>query len=163
VNEKNLKIISGGQTGADQAALDVAIRHGIPYGGWVPRGRLTEAGPLPERYRLQEMATERYSERTAKNILDADGTVIISHGRLTGGSALTEKLAKEHGKTLLHLDLEKMSPTYAARLLVGWLAANDITVLNVAGARASMDPEIYPAAVQVLDMALHFRKVKNHA
>lgn len=151
---KNLKIISGGQTGADQAALDVAIEQGIPHGGWVPKGRLTEAGPLAEKYRLQELATESYPQRTEKNILAADGTVIFSHGQLTGGSALTERLAQEHGKPLLHLDLETMSPPQAASLLEDWLTDNDITVLNVAGARASTDPAIYVATVRVLGLVI---------
>ncbi len=162
MTEKSLKIISGGQTGADRAALDVAIRHGIPHGGWIPRGRLTEAGPLPKKYRLREMAAGSYARRTEKNILEADGTVILSHGRLTGGSALTGNLAKEHGKPLLHLDLEKMSRPDAARLLYGWLADNDIAVVNVAGARASTDPGIYEATAEVLDLAFRIRKIENH-
>ena len=148
------KIISGGQTGADRAALDVAIRFGIAHGGWFPKGRLTEAGPLPEQYLLQEMATESYPDRTEKNVLDADGTVIVSHGKPTGGTALTEKLAKEHCKPLLHLDLLKVSLPYAARLLQSWLVDNGIRVMNVAGARASTDPEIYDATVKVLEIAL---------
>ena len=78
------KIISGGQTGADRAALDVAIELGIPHGGWVPKGRKTEAGRLPAKYQLKEMPTDSYPERTEQNVLDSDGTLIISHGSLTG-------------------------------------------------------------------------------
>lgn len=152
--EKNFQIISGGQTGADRAALDVAIALGIAHGGWVPQGRLTEEGPLPEKYRLQEMDSDSYPKRTEKNVLEADGTVIVSHGKLTGGTALTKKLAKEHCKSLLHLDLDKMSLLYAARLLQSWLLDNGIRVLNVAGARASTDPEIYEATMKVLELAL---------
>ncbi len=161
--EKRLKIISGGQTGADQAALDVALRRGMPHGGWIPKGRLTEAGPLPEKYRLREMATASYSKRTERNILDADGTVILSHGRLSGGSALTEKLAKEHEKPVLHLDLDKISPQDAARSLHCWLAAHKIKVLNVAGARASTDPSIYAATVQILDLTFLFHQDRKTA
>ena len=79
------KIISGGQTGADQAALDFAIDRGIPHGGWVPKGRKTETGMLPEKYQLKEMETASYSKRTEQNVIDSDGTFIISHGTLTGG------------------------------------------------------------------------------
>ncbi len=79
------RIISGGQTGADQAALDVAIKLDISHGGWIPKGRLTEDGPLPDKYKLQEMPTSSYPKRTEKNILDSDGTLILSHGKLTGG------------------------------------------------------------------------------
>ena len=70
-----IRIISGGQTGADRAALDFAIKHNIPYGGWVPKGRKTEDGTLPEKYHLQEMPTVQYANRTEKNILDSDGTL----------------------------------------------------------------------------------------
>ena len=88
------KIISGGQTGADRAALDAAIELGIPHGGWIPKGRLTEDGPLPDRYQLVEMPTASYPKRTEQNVIDSDGTLIVTHGKLTGGSALTQKLAR---------------------------------------------------------------------
>ena len=78
------KIISGGQTGADQAALDAAIAMDIPHGGWIPKGRLTEVGPLPEHYNLQEMPTKDYLKRTKQNVLDSDGTVVFSHGSSKG-------------------------------------------------------------------------------
>ena len=88
------KIISGGQTGADQAALDAAIKLGIPHGGWIPKGRLTENGPLPpDKYNLIEMPTDSYPERTKKNIRESDGTLILSHGMITGGSEYTQKMA----------------------------------------------------------------------
>jgi hypothetical protein len=77
------KIISGGQTCADRAALDFAICHNIPYGGWVPKGRKTDDGTLPEQYNLQEMPTGQYSKRTEKNVLDSDGTLIVSRGLLS--------------------------------------------------------------------------------
>jgi len=83
------KIISGGQTGADRAALDFAIGFDIPHGGWIPKGRKTEDGVLPDKYKLKEMPTASYPKRTEKNVLDSDGTLILSHGKLTGGSALT--------------------------------------------------------------------------
>jgi len=100
---------TGGQTGADRAALDFAIRHNIPYSGWVPKGRKTEDGTLPEKYNLQEMPTGQYSKRTEKNVLDSDGTLIVSHGLLTGGSALTTSFAELHKKPWIHIDLD-MTP-----------------------------------------------------
>jgi len=96
------KIISGGQTGADQAALDIAIKLGIPYGGWLPRGRKTEKGPLPDKYLLQELPDNSYSKRTEKNVIDSDGTLIMSHGKLTGGSELTRKIAENNDRHYLH-------------------------------------------------------------
>jgi predicted Rossmann-fold nucleotide-binding protein len=97
------KIISGGQTGVDRAALDVAMRLGIAHGGWIPKGRLTEAGPLPPHYQLQEMPTTDYDARTEKNVLDSDGTLIISRGSPTGGTDYTRKMALKHGRQLLHM------------------------------------------------------------
>ena len=72
------KIISGGQKGDDQGTLDAAIKLDISHGGWIPRGRITEAGTLPDKYKLQEMATDSYEKRTLQNVLDSDGTVIES-------------------------------------------------------------------------------------
>ena len=92
------KIISGGQTGADRAALDVAIELGISHGGWIPKGRKTERGPLPAKYQLTEMPTDSYPKRTEQNVVDSDGTLIISHGELTGGSDYTRMMAAKHGK-----------------------------------------------------------------
>ena len=148
------KIISGGQTGADQAALDVAIKHGIPHGGWIPKGRKTEDGILPEKYHLQEMPTASYPKRTEKNILDSDGTLIFSRGKLTGGSALTRKLAKQHGRPWLHIDLEKVEETEAVQIIAGWIDKNGIQVLNVAGPRASKDPGIHDIVMQILENVL---------
>lgn len=145
------KIISGGQTGADQAALDIAIKLNIPHGGWIPKGRKTENGPLPDRYLLQEMPTESYPKRTEQNILHSDGTLIISHGKLTGGSKLTRDLTAKHNKPYLHIDLSKNSASYSAELIRMWLSDNGIKVLNVAGSRASGDPAIYTAAMKVLE------------
>jgi hypothetical protein len=144
------KIISGGQTGVDQAALDVAINFGIDHGGWIPKGRRTEAGKLPDKYTLKEMPTSSYLKRTEQNVIDSDGTLIISHGKLTGGSLQTFVMAKRHNKELLHIDLEINRGFSAAQLIQSWIVLNDIKVLNVAGPRASEDPYIYENAVRLL-------------
>jgi len=86
------KIISGGQTGADRAALDVAIKFNIPHGGWIPKGRIAEDGPLPDKYQLQEMPTSSYPKRTEQNVIDSDGTLIFSRGKPTGGTDYTRKM-----------------------------------------------------------------------
>jgi hypothetical protein len=146
-----MKIISGGQTGADRAALDYAIEFSIPYGGWVPKGRKTEDGTLPDKYKLQEMPTSDYSKRTEKNILAADGTLIVSHGRLTGGSALTQFLSEKRDKPFIHVDFNRMSIDEASEAVRIWLEKNQIETLNVAGPRASKDPAIYEATRRLLD------------
>jgi hypothetical protein len=145
------KIISGGQTGADQAALDVAIRLGIPYGGWIPKGRLTEEGRLDSKYKLKEMETPNYNKRTEQNVIDSDGTLIISHGKLTGGSDYTREMALLHHRPWLHIDLNKTGAFQAAGKIKSWITENEIEVLNVAGSRASKDPSIYQDTVDIIE------------
>jgi hypothetical protein len=149
------RIISGGQAGADQAGLDAAIELGIPHGGWIPKGRKTEEGPLPEKYQLKEMRTASYPKRTEKNILDSDATLIFTHGKLNGGSELTAKLAKTHGFPWLHVDLKKSGIQEAVAILKAWFEQNpSIQTLNVAGSRSSKAPGLYEAVKEVLKKAI---------
>jgi hypothetical protein len=148
------RIISGGQTGADQAALDVAIELSIPHGGWVPKGRKTESGPLPAKYQVKEMPTDSYQKRTEQNVIDSDGTLIISHGDLTEGSDYTRAMARKHGKAWIHIDADKQSLETAVQMIRTWISGNDIEVLNVAGPPASKDPPIYTATKQILKAVL---------
>ena len=149
------KIISGGQTGADRAALDFAMEYGIPHGGWVPEGRKAEDGVIPGRYDLTELPGGDYAARTVQNVIDSDGTLIVSHGRLTGGSLLTWVAAEKHGKPVLHVDMEKLITFDAAIDIHEWMEANDVGVLNVAGSRVSKDPEIYRTTWNVLETVFH--------
>ena len=135
------RIISGGQTGADRAALDFAIKMDLPHGGWVPKGRLAEDGPLPGKYQLQEMPTTNYPKRTEQNVIDSDGTLIITHGKLTGGSRLTKEFAENQKRPCLHIDLNETSTPEAAEQVIQWVIENRIGVLNIAGSRASKDPK----------------------
>lgn len=149
------KIISGGQTGVDRAALDMAIRLGMAHGGWVPKGRLAEDGTVPPHYRLQEMASDEYAARTEKNVQDSDGTLLISRGRPTGGTDYTRKMALKHGRHLLHIDLSLgQRPSDAGSLIASWIEMNRIETLNVAGPRASHDPAIYMDTTRILTHAL---------
>lgn len=134
------KIISGGQTGADRAALDVAIRQFIPHGGWIPKGRKAEDGPVPDKYNLREMPTSSYPKRSEKNVLDSDGTLILTHGKLTGGSKLTQDCAGKHGRQRLHINLKETPYSAVVPKISDWILENNIEVLNVAGSRASKDP-----------------------
>ena len=141
------RIVSGAQTGVDRAALDVALELDIDCGGWVPKGRLDEEGGIPARYPgLEETATADWSERTEANVRDSDGTLLLSRGRLTGGSAYTADVAAHLGRPCLHLDLATLSRREAARTARDWIDARDIGTLNVAGPRASKDPELYELA-----------------
>ena len=145
-----MKIISGGQTGADRAALDAAIALGVPHGGWLPKGRKTEAGPLPMHYALHELTSRRYRDRTEKNIVAADATLLFSFGPLSGGSALTEALTLRHNRPCLHVDFELVNAAQATALVEKWLAELQPAILNVAGPRASSEPRIYPAVYALL-------------
>ncbi len=148
------KIISGGQTGADRAALDVAIKLDIPHGGWIPKGRKTEDGTLPEIYKLKEMPTASYPERTEQNVIDSDGTLIIARGKLTGGSDYTRQMTLKHRKQLLGIDLNLNSHFDAASLIVSWVKLQRVQVLNVAGPRASKDPGIYSDVLRILEQVI---------
>jgi hypothetical protein len=149
------KIISGGQTGADQAALDVAVKYNIPYGGWIPKGRKTEAGPLPSRYTMAVMPTADYRDRTRQNVLDSQGTVILYRRHLTGGSRLTRELVQSVQKPYFAVDLMVFDPFEAAMMLQTFVHENRIRVLNVAGPRASHDPGIYEDVKIILETLVY--------
>jgi hypothetical protein len=148
------KIVSGGQTGADQAALDTAIELGIPHGGWVPRGRKTEAGRLPDRYHVKEISSISYVQRTLMNVIDSDGTLLVSHGKLSGGSSVTKALAARHRRPCLHIDLHVLGYPEAASATINWIDAREIKILNVAGPRDSEDPAIYEDTRKLLRIVI---------
>ena len=152
------KIISVGQSGAARAALDFAIAQGIPHGGWIPRGRITEKGPLPEKYRLQEMPTDSYPKRTEQNVMDSDGTLIIARGKLTGGVDYARQMTLKHKKQLLGVDLGQIDLYRAASLVASWIKMRRIATLNVAGPRASKDPQIYSGVINILERAIQILK-----
>jgi|SRR5215471_9236295 len=136
------KIISGGQTGADRAALDVALKLNIPHGGWCPRGRLAEDGIIDANYQLTETLSADPSQRTEWNVRDSDGTVIFSvSAKLCGGSAKTEVFARSYQKPCAHISKEKDGQS-ARDILNDFLAQHEIEVLNVAGPRHSEEPAV---------------------
>jgi hypothetical protein len=134
------KIISGGQTGADRAGLDAAMELNIPIGGWCPKGRKAEDGPIVEKYPLQETTLGDYRVRTEKNVKESDGTIIFTIGKPTGGTALTVKKAKALDKPHMVIDLDD---DYDFDAVKGWLVDNNIEVLNIAGPRGSKFPDVY--------------------
>ncbi|MCC6144396.1 MAG: putative molybdenum carrier protein [Candidatus Hydrogenedentes bacterium] len=142
------KVVSGGQTGVDRAALDAAMRYDLPVGGWCPKGRLAEDGPISPAYPLEETPTAVYQERTLWNVRDSDGTLILTSGEPVGGTALTIAFARQEHKPHLVIDLAK-DPRIAP--VQNWLRAHNIRVLNVAGPRESTVPGIYAMARQFLE------------
>jgi hypothetical protein len=145
------QVISGGQTGVDRAALDAALELGLPAGGWCPLGRRAEDGPLDGRYPLKETESRNYAVRTEKNIVDSDGTLILTRGRPKGGTALTKKLAQVHQKPFLVIDLSAGKDSRSVR---DWGKTYQIKILNVAGPRESEDPGIYHEAISFLKKIL---------
>ena len=143
------RIISGGQTGVDRGALDAAIAAGVAHGGWCPRGRRAEDGSIPERYRLTE--DEDYAARTERNVLDSDATLILTIGALRGGTALTRRLARRHGRPCLVVDLAAAPAPDAVR---AWIDAHDVRTLNVAGPRESAHPGVQERTADFLGRVL---------
>jgi hypothetical protein len=139
-----LEIVSGCQSGVDRAALDAALEAGVPCGGWCPKGRAAEDGPIDARYPLHETPSSEVQQRTEWNVRDSDGTLILSRGtELTGGTLLTQRLAQQRGKPCLAIDLNAR-PSPGA--VIDWMRARRIRVLNVAGPRESGAPGIHQQA-----------------
>ncbi|MFH0919854.1 MAG: putative molybdenum carrier protein [Fibrobacterota bacterium] len=146
------KIISGGQTGADRAALDTAIRLNIPHGGYCPKGRVAEDGRIDARYLLEETESVDYRERTELNVIHSDGTAVFTvSGILDGGTKETADFAKKHNKPLLRLKAVDESPVSELAYFIG---KYEIKVLNVAGPRASREPGVGAFVDRVLSEAL---------
>ena len=146
------KIVSGGQTGADRAALDWAIGRGLPHGGWCPKGRKAEDGVIDRRYNLAETPSEDYSQRTEWNVRDSDGTAVFSiRKELQGGSLLTVELAGQYDRPMIHLRQDER--TNHAQELRSFIDEFEISVLNVAGPRESDEPGVYRFVASVLDQA----------
>jgi hypothetical protein len=141
------RIISGGQTGVDRAGLDAAIHLGIEHGGWCPLGRRAEDGPIPDHYQLVELDSPNYSDRTRQNVLDSDGTLILYGGRLQGGTLLTARYAIQLDKPCLKI---RLSGRVSCEQLISWIETYRISILNIAGPRASSDPKIYAKAYRYI-------------
>ena len=145
------KIISGGQTGVDRAALDVAMELGIPCGGWCPQGRRAEDGRIPDSYPLQEASSPDYPLRTRLNVEDSDGTLILSRGSPQGGTALTLKLARKLNKPFLLVNLARKPE---ASDVQQWIQNNHVRILNVAGPREGESAGIFEEAYAFLRQVL---------
>ena len=145
------KIISGGQIGADQAALDAAIKYNFPHGGWIQKGRKTQSGTLPDKYHLKEMFVSGYKERIEENVIKSDGTVIISHGDLAGGADYSQQMTEKHNRPCLHIDLSRTPAFMASSEINTWIIENDIEIMNVTGSRASEDSDIYKDTIYIIE------------
>ncbi len=148
------KIISGGQTGVDRAALDAALKHGIECGGWCPAGRLDEFGKIPAGYPVTELQQGSFADRTMRNVKDSDGTLVVFSGEPRGGTRFTLECCKQLQRPHRIIDASRVSAEDAAQAVVDFVRGNNIALLNVAGPRRSEWPEGYEYAFRALDIFL---------
>ena len=150
-----MKLISGGQSGVDRAALDVALELGIPCGGWCPQGRKAEDGVIASKYPLEQTPLVQYQQRTEWNARDSDGTLILTIGKPEGGTLLTIDFARKHKRPCLVVDLAQPVDVQTVK---DWILSHQIENLNVAGPRASKQPQVYDQAVVFLREVLQATK-----
>jgi hypothetical protein len=156
------RIVAGGQTGADRAGLDVAIRWGFPYAGWCPKGRKAEDGIIGGQYQLLETPSANYLQRTEWNVRDSDATVIFTlAATLTGGSKRTAEFAEKHRKPWIHLARQEASYESPALMLQRFVEENGVQVLNVAGTRGSKEPDVWKFAYETLEAAFFWEQANR--
>jgi len=153
-------IVSGGQTGADRAALDWACRHSIMHGGWCPKGRLAADGPLPLHYQLRETESAGYRQRTKLNVQDSDATMIFNTGELDGGTLQTVRFAQAMNKPHRVFQLNQANLADVALEVVEWLSQGQFSMLNIAGPREEKRPGIYALVLTVLDQCTSSQEEK---
>ncbi len=144
------KLVSGGQTGVDRGALDAALEANFPAAGWCPADRAAEDGTVPARYPLMPLPAGGYPERTLRNVLDSDGTVIIAPAVLTRGTRLTLEFCRRHAKPHLVIDATQATQSTAATQIAKFVGERGIRVLNVAGPRASQWPQGHEFALRTI-------------
>ncbi len=146
-----MSVISGGQTGVDQGALAAALALGAKCGGYCPAGRRSEAGAIPARFPVVELATTGYRARTLKNVRAADGTVIVFFGALSGGTALTLNYCKSERSPFVLIDGTGITAEQAAvELCLDFVRKNNVRILNVAGPRAGSEPRAHDYAYALI-------------
>ena len=149
------RIHSGGQTGADIAALELAVEKGFPHGGWCPKGRRSLAGPIPDCFELKETPSDDYLQRTEWNVRDTDGTVVFTLSEeATGGSLKTIDYTRKHQKPCLHLSQSDQQLESFTNRLLDFIGEHGIETLNVAGSRESKEPGIHDWVREVLESVI---------
>jgi hypothetical protein len=155
------KIISSGRTGVELAGLDVAVKLGLAHGGWTPRGRRNEEGPLPERYCLTEVPALGFKHAMKQNIMNSDGTLLVTRGRKTVETRFAVETTLKYQRQLLHLDLGQYSSFEVASLASSWISLQRIKVLFVTGPSADLEPSLYGQTKKVLETAFYLGFVKS--
>ena len=158
------RIVSGGQTGVDRAALDAGLKAGVSIGGWCPKGRRSEAGVIPEQYPLTETGARSYAVRTEWNVRDSDATLVIVLDEISSGTKLTLSAARDQAKPfkVVHLRPSRAPGLFTTenprndqiQSVVDWLRDRRICVLNVAGPRGSSHTDVYSEALEFMSLLL---------
>ncbi|MGH8771217.1 MAG: putative molybdenum carrier protein [Burkholderiales bacterium] len=151
---RTIEIVSGGQTGVDRGALDAALAHDSPCGGWCPAGRLDELGTIPKHYPMRAMKSGGFRERTLRNVQDSDGTVIVYFDELEGGTAQTVAFCLSRKKPFKLIDAAELAVPRAVDRLVAFVEKHHIAILNVAGPRASKEPRGYDYSYHLISQFL---------
>jgi hypothetical protein len=144
------KIVSNGKTGAGRAGLDVAIELGIQHGGWISKGRRAQDRNLFSRYNLQETGFIGFSQSVELNILESDGTLILTYEKYKGGSEPIQQFSKKHHRPCLYIDLNEVGEAKAVQIIAAWIESRKMKTMNVTGLRGDNNPEIYEATKRIL-------------
>jgi len=147
------KIISGGKPGVELAALDAAIRLNIPHGGWCYRNRKTDGGVLPEHYNVKEIENPSYFERLEKNVIDSEGTVVLTYGQMVVGSKAVKDVADKCNKPLLNVNLDGHSLDQTVTLIRKWMTEHEIDTIYFTGSKTGRGPgtKIYDEVIQIIE------------
>lgn len=145
-----IKIISGGQTGVDRGALQAALDRQISCGGWCPAGRKAEDGPIPAHFPVIELPDGGYAQRTERNVLDSDATVLIHFGTISGGSRLTLTCCREADRPSLEIDASEIETADAVQRMLAFVDEHQVACLNIAGPRESGAPGAEKLASQIV-------------
>ena len=158
-----MKIVSGGQTGVDRAALDAALNRSAEIGGWCPQGRRAEDGVIDEKYTLQETPKDTYRQRTQWNVRDSDGTLVLTRGVPVGGTAQTIEFARDLKKPYLVIDMEQREPSKKQiEVIKYWVSMHAVQTLNVAGPREINGSTVYKQAYEWVDKILEMVNGVKH-
>ncbi len=163
-NGAKIRIVTGGQTGADRGALQAALDRGVPCGGWCPDGRQAEDGEIPAFFPVRELPGGDYAERTVRNARDADAICVVRFGETDPGSKLATAACRREDKPYLYLDAHETEADDAAMQLLEFVKSNNVKTLNVSGPRASLHPaaEAWTRAVlRTFLMALQDRRMQR--
>ena len=147
------KVISGGQSGVEIAALDAAIRLDIPHEGWCYRDRKTDGGTLSEHYKVKEIGSPSYFQRLEKNVKDSEGAVILNYGQLVIGSRAVKDIAERYHKPCLNVNLSKHPMNHAIALIRKWMTRHDIATIYFTGTKTggSLSPNVYDEVIQIIE------------